>query len=57
MCEYCEKEHTMLEQSIISRANWGWGYDGAIKLALVEAEESPVKLSLILGTSSIITFN
>lgn len=48
MCGYCEKEHTMMEQSIISRANWGWGYDGLIKLTLVEAEESPVKLAVFI---------
>lgn len=48
MCEYCKKEHVMLEQNIINRSNWGWGYDGEIKLTLDEAEESPVKLAVFI---------
>lgn len=48
MCNYCEKEHIMLEQKIINRSNWGWGYDGNIKLTLIEAEEYPVRLSVFI---------
>lgn len=48
MCEYCEKDKTMMSQEIISRSNWGWGADNLIKLTLTEAEEDPVKLAVFI---------
>lgn len=48
MCNYCEKEHTMVEQNVINRANWGWGYDGLIKLTLAEAEEDQTNISVFI---------
>ena len=48
MCEYCDNDKTMMKKEIISRANWGWGYDGTLKLTLQQAEESPVTLGVFI---------
>lgn len=43
----------MMSQEIISRSNWGWGYDNLIKLTLTEAEEDPVKLAVFIDRGHI----
>ena len=48
MCDYCEKDKTMMTTDVIDRANWGWGYDGVIKLTLREAEHDPNRLGVFV---------
>jgi hypothetical protein len=55
-CEYCTNNKTMIRFDAISRSNWAWGYDDAVKLTLREAEDEPVKMGVFVDDRGYIRF-
>jgi len=47
MCEYCEKEKTIVDDVFISRSSWGWG--GVTKITISEAIQIKVDVFIDRG--------